>query len=204
MCGCLCLTSEHSPPPASFFPMCAILLPFLFALRETSWDKTDASAFCGCVAGAGMGKRDQTCGDVNVPTAAVEKEDKLGEDTDGEVSNGNEDKNSKAKVSARPLFPQDKRDIRNCQACAAAWPVLEKGTKLGSNMEKSAFFATRTGSQSDPKRSKKLFDEVRKACMANPVEGESSRRHSRQCMTTAKQLTRSSILSQWCVSLVFC
>ena len=101
-------------------------------------------------------------------------------------------------------FPDRKRDIRNCQACASAWPVLEKGTKLGSNMEKSAFFATRTGSQSDPKRSKKLFDEVRKACMANPVEGESSRRHSRQCMTTAKQLTRSSILSQWCVLLVFC
>ena len=107
-------------------------------------------------------------------------------------------------MSARPLFPQDKRDIRSCQACAAAWPVLEKGTKLGSNMEKSAFFATRTGSQSDPKRSKKLFDEVRKACMASPVEGESSRRQRRQCLTTAKQLTRSSILSQWCVSLVFC
>ena len=177
------------------------------------WNKHDAGSFCGCIvkggrgndkcpvetdstADAGDAEDDEEDDDAASTTAAGADKDK-DDDAIGLRGNSGRGRGGRgASSTPRPAGAISDRFVRQCLGCEAAFSVVEPGVNMDTNMDKSRFFATRTGSGSNAGRSEAMYWDIHDKCMEQSVDGESSRRRKRVCGSVAKLLTNSAVISQ--------
>ena len=125
------------------------------------WGNQDASTFCGCLSGAGIGQTDHICpklGAVPVATAPLNRSLRFTGEKD-RLTPGD----GKPAQAVAAQQPQWDRKERLCRACAASFSVILSGINAVGNKEKANFFGTKSSTEA-AKVSKALQDDINAAC----------------------------------------